>query len=233
MIARKRPKIDLKKKVGGISFFIAIPLLIIAGGCALLTVLLICSKTNSLERAPLFFFGFLCFLLFSFALRGTIGVFLHEIKHALIVLGTGNRLQEIKVQEDTGHVAYRLYTENLHFAPIIVLAPYFWPLFSLPALLGCLLLEKVVSLDLLSFVLGAALAVDLVSAFQDMGPQQTDFKVIRGGIVSAGLYLAAFHFFWLSFCALWTVGGREGFVLFLFISWQILQKLAKNLFVGH
>jgi len=141
---------------------------------------------------------------------------IHELKHALTVIFTGNLLKAIEVKKYSGRVNYELHAETMHFAPVIVLAPYFLPLLSGPALLACLLLEDLYR-EPLVFLLGFAVAADLSMAYSELHPRQTDLKQIKGGVFAALSYLASFHFMWLSVCLLWVTAGRKGFIYLAYV----------------
>ena len=142
----------------------------------------------------------------------TFRTLIHETKHAFVILLTGNKLTKMRVGEGEGHVDYELYRDKLHFGPLITLAPYFFPLLSLPVLTGCLLFEfwnKV----FLTLLLACALSFDLTLGISELHPHQNDLKSIRGGFFAGALYLAGFYIWWTLACLIWTVAGGRGFLL--------------------
>lgn len=136
---------------------------------------------------------------------------IHELKHACMVILTGNVLKGISVSKHSGEVKYEIYENSLHSASLIALAPYFMPLLSLPTLIAALLLESGES-SLWALALGATLGIDLTTAFSEMRPEQTDFKKILGGFLASGCYLAGFHFMWVSVVAIWFMGGQAAYI---------------------
>ncbi len=153
---------------------------------------------------------------------------IHEVKHAVMVILTGNVLKGMSVSKHSGEVRYEIYEHSLHTASLIALAPYFLPLFSFPTLIAALLLESGESMGW-ALALGAALGLDLTSAFNEMRPEQTDFRKILGGFLASGCYLAGFHFMWVGICAIWLMGGRAAYVftgrIFLFGAEAVATKL--------
>src|SRR5690606_22172439 len=76
--------------------------------------------------------GFIGLVIIASSLRAAkLRVLIHELKHAVVVKLTGNKIKDFHIERNTGHVKYTLYSNTVHLAPIIALAPYFYPLFSL------------------------------------------------------------------------------------------------------
>ena len=137
-------------------------------------------------------------------------ILIHETKHAIVVLLSGNSLKNFVVGNKTGHVEYEMYKDTVHFAPIIALAPYFFPLLSLPMLILCIAFEGQQN-HFLALGLGLTFATDLSTAYTDLHPHQTDLHKISGGAITALLYLAGVHFLWTMVCLLWIAGGRNAY----------------------
>ena len=154
-------------------------------------------------------------------------VFIHELKHALVVILTGNSLKNFVVGKETGHVNFEMYEDKVHFAPIIALAPYFFPLFSLPVLILCIFLENSHNL-ILSFFLGASFATDLSMAYTDLHPHQSDLQKIPGGVFAGLLYLAGAHFLWLMITLLWVTAGRDSYIYMGYVVAEIATQIAAN-----
>lgn len=142
---------------------------------------------------------------------------IHEMKHAMVVILTGNKLGKIVANRDDGYVEYQLYKDKLHFAPIISLAPYFFPLFSLPSFIVSILMEYT-SVVSSSLILGIALALDVGFGVGEIDPRQSDFKSMLGGYWLSKFYLIGFYLFWLALIFLWIragfVGIRKGMEVF-------------------
>lgn len=196
-----------------IAFLIAIPGNFIIGALALISIAhLIHISFIKTEIGALFASGFLSALvLVGTAKISRLRVLVHEIKHAVMVILTGNSLKGMQVKSTTGHVEFGMYENRMHFAPIISLAPYFLPLFSLPVLVACILIEAS-QLRILAMLLGASLATDMSMAYTDLHPHQSDLQKVTGGPFFGLLYLASAHFLWVTICMLWVVGGRSAYV---------------------
>lgn len=151
--------------------------------------------------------------------------FIHELKHALMVMGTGNRVKDFHFDTHTGHVQYQMASDKVHFAPIIMLSPYFFPLFSAPTLVLCLILGDYKKL-IFCLILGFALASDIQTGFGELHPNQTDIKNIWGGFFSSALYLAGFHLSWVSICCMWVLAGANGFLYVGYVMMELVQRIA-------
>lgn len=150
-------------------------------------------------------------------------VLVHEIKHAILVILTGNKLERMEVSEREGLVTYLMYSKKKHFAPLITLAPYFLPLTSAPILVAAIYYERDYPL-MLSALLGISFAADICFGVQDLHPAQTDLKKILGGFFTAGLFLAGMYLLWAIICALWLIAGSRAY-LFVFYG---LYRLATD-----
>lgn len=191
----------------------AIPCTFVVGWGCFYTLYLMCTHFRlsiPLWGSFLLGFAFASLLLIRFEL-GRTKTLIHELKHAVMVVLTGNILKGMRVSKYSGEVKYEIYEHSLHTASLIALAPYFMPLFSFPTLVAALIFENGESLTW-AVALGAALGLDLTSAFNEMRPEQTDFRKILGGFLASGCYLAGFHFMWVGVCALWLMGGRAAYI---------------------
>lgn len=227
-LRRKRQKAE--SNPFSIAFLIAIP-----GNFALACFGLI-SFTHLASQLPsnsLIWALFLSGLFTSATVVGTakitrLRVLVHELKHAIMVIFTGNSLRNFVVKDATGHVEYELYRDKVHFAPIICLAPYFLPLFSFPVFIACLFLEGTNN-SALAFALGVSLAADMSMAYTDLHPHQTDLQKVPGGTWFALMYLASAHFLWLMICGLWLLAGRKAFIYCGYIFYGMLRSWIHSL----
>jgi hypothetical protein len=213
------------KRQFSFSFLLAIPgNFVIAGICLLSCLFLYESYLFEREIWALFATG----LIGGLTLVGSSQIprtrtLIHELKHAVVVLLTGNSLRSIHVEKYTGHVDYEMSAETVRFAPIIALAPYFFPILSLPMLILCLVFEES-NKAMLTLGLGFCLATDLTTAFTELHPRQTDLKTIFGGALASASYLAGFHLMWFSVCTLWVIAGRKGYLYAGYLVWKISKK---------
>lgn len=206
---RKTPK---QRRYFSIPFLLAIPGNFIIGIICLLSIVLLLRAHQADDAWTAFLVVLLsAIIVFARSSMKRLRILIHEIKHALVVSLTGNRVTNIEVQQNSGHVDYELYQDGVKFGPIIALAPYFFPLFSLPALAACLVFEDYYRLAL-AVLLAVCLAFDICTAWGDIHPWQSDFKQIFGGRLTALSYLAGTHLAWLSFCFLWPLAGRAGYI---------------------
>ena len=152
----------------------------------------------------------------------TFRTFIHELKHFVVVVMTGNKVKDFHVDTHTGHVKFEMYKDKVHFAPIISLAPYFLPLFSFPVFIACLISEDYYRLPLIA-ALGVSLGIDLQFGYKEIHPHQTDLTRIRGGYFSSGIYLVGVHFLWITCCLLWVIDGRQGFFHAGELVWELVN----------
>ncbi len=218
------------KRHFSIAFFIAIPGNFILGCVCLVSFIFLLDYYIFDEKVwALFATGFIG----AIAIVGTskipkTRVFIHELKHAIVVVLTGNSLKNFVVKTNTGHVEFEMYRNKVHFASIIALAPYFFPLFSFPMLAACLIFEGSYNL-LLALALGLTLATDISMAYTDLHPHQTDLQKVTGGFFAGLLYLAGTHFMWTMICLLWVVAGRNAYIYTGSIAIEIMKVIAARI----
>jgi len=134
---------------------------------------------------------------------------IHELKHAVLVVLTGNKLNNFVADKHEGYVEYKMYENKLHFAPLIKLAPYFFPLFSLPMIIAFMVLDSFFPVQC-AVLLGIALASDICFGVEEIHPFQTDFKKLFGGFIISKIYLVGFYLLWPAVLTLWVRSGPEG-----------------------
>jgi hypothetical protein len=217
-------------RTGSIAFFIAIPSALIISFLGAATLIKLYQIPTSREETHILFcIGFIgASSIFASTKMPTVRTFLHEVKHSIMIHITGGQVTDFQVNKHTGHVAFKMLQDRTHFAPFIALAPYFFPLLSLPILVVCIALGQ--NFQALSIILlGSALAVDLVLGYQEIHPSQTDLQRIFGGIIPAYLFIGAFHLMWIIICWIWIIGGNKGFLYMMHTSLYFAQSLADRL----
>lgn len=211
----------------------AIPANFIIGGAFLLASGKIIMEGNyHIPTFVLFCSSIVITFLFSRSLKlSRLRVFLHESKHAIVVLMSGNKMKGFKVKEHEGKVDFQMYEDKVHYGPFIVLAPYCLPLLSVPALIFAILAdgEDIVFSLTAAVILGAALGLDYETAFHDLHPQQTDFKQVVGGFFASALFIGSVMFISGSACLLWAVGGRQGFAEAAIVAVKVSMKIAERI----
>ena len=222
----KKKKVDTKSRIGGLLFLITIIAVFFVGIIALLANIIIVLNTKfHLPNLIVSFFGFvLGFIVFSGPGFIKLRTFLHESKHAIAVVLTGNKLKEFKAEDGSGYVTFEIYKDKLGFAPAIALAPYYFPLCSLPLFLLALFLGNSYPI-VFSFLLGASCAVDILSGVAEIHPNQSDLKRIIGGFLIAAAFIGGFLFTWFNICLLWVLSGPSGFALAAKIAFIFLEKI--------
>ncbi|MCB0323080.1 MAG: M50 family metallopeptidase [Bdellovibrionales bacterium] len=212
-----------------IAFLLAIPGNFVIAAVLLFSFLSLAQKYPlATERWTVFATGlFGGFVIVGTTKMPTMRVFIHELRHAVVVLLTGNRLKNFHVDTHSGHVTFQMASDRVHFAPFITLAPYCFPLFSLPTLLLCVTLEEFYPL-LLTLLLGLVLATDLETAFEELHPHQTDLKQVMGGFFASALYIAGAHLAWIGTCLVWVVGGRSAYLYSGYVMLELVKSIAQR-----
>jgi hypothetical protein len=223
---KDKPKLA---KVGNLGFLLAVPSIFIL---ALLSLIIVISliKTYGLNTSywALFSMGFCSTLLMLRTIKAQrFRTLVHELKHAVVVILTGNSVTNIRIGRDTGHVNYMMRLDKMHFGPIIVLAPYFLPLFSFPCLMLAIIFEPEYRLAA-SFILGLTFGSDIATGFEELHPHQTDLKKIFGGFLVAGSFIAGAHLLWTCLCLIWVAAGRSGYLL----AWDIIVSIVTQLLLS-
>lgn len=158
-------------------------------------------------------------------------ILIHEIKHAILVMLTGNKLQTIEVGEREGLVTYLMHFDKKHFAPLITLAPYFLPVISLPILVAAIYYENDYPL-FFSSLLGVGFAADLSFGVQDLHPAQTDLKRFFGGFLIAGLFLAGMYLLWGLICILWLIAGSKAYLFIFYGLYRLVNDVISPMLMG-
>ncbi len=231
---KKKPKVEkAPSKAFSLAFWMAIPAYFFLGAVCFIAFIVLLDKHLFDEKIwALFAFGFIS----SLVVIGTSGmtrlrILVHETKHALAVLLTGSSLKDFQVGGNKGEVTYEIPEDQLHYIPMIGLAPYCMPLLSFPVLFVSLFLETYYR-DYCTLALGFTLGADIVLAWGELDPRQTDFGSIAGGFFISALFIAGAFFFWMSACLLWVLAGRMGFAYAGFLALRLISLfLAKAGFV--
>ena len=220
----KEQKVDCKSKSGGLLFLVSIILLYILGCISLIAFLFIITTVDYPSglwlRVIIGFSGAMA--LFSHSGLDHLRTFIHEAKHAFVVIITGSSLQEFRATKTSGHVTYQMGEENEHLTPWITLAPYCFPLFSLPFFLCCLL-TSVENHHFYVTWLAIFLGIDFTTGLHEMHVGQTDLSRIFGGFFVSASFIGGMFFSWFSLCLLWIVGGNDGLIVFLGLGLEMVR----------
>jgi hypothetical protein len=208
---RTKPKI--RSRIGGLMFLITIVCVFFIAIVTTLSNLLIFSE--SLFNSQRLVGSFLGFVFGLILIPGPnllkFRTFIHELKHAIVVVLTGNKLKDFKVESGTGHVTFDLYENKISFAPAITLAPYYFPLFSCPLLCLAIFIGDSRPM-LLPVMLGFALAIDIITGIEEVHPNQSDLQRIIGGFFIAVSFIVGVLFAWINICLLWILSEKSGFI---------------------
>lgn len=217
-----------RRRTASLAFFLSIPLA--AFVAALLAVNLFVFKQKmelQLENLAIFLTGLLGA---GFSIKGRsnfrwLKTLSHEIKHAFLVICTGGKITDLKVLSNSGHVQYKIPESSSHYQPFIILAPYAFPLLASSVFFASLFNHNPTHPAWI-FGLGAALAIDYVTQFEDLHSNQTDFKQILGGFFLSGWFIATQYLLWFTFFLHWVLSERTGFVHLLYLCTFLVKKLS-------
>ena len=222
---RKKKEPDTKKRFGSLAFYFSIPtttvLALLVGGQ---TIYYFKHHPLDISRIVIFSHSFLAGILVASTLFSErIKTLVHELKHAAVVVLTGNKIKEISVGSGEGHVHYEAYKETSHLEPFVAMAPYFFPLFSLPILIASFFIDPFYPTAAL-YCLGIFYGIDLTTGYLEITSYQSDLKRIYGGFIATRSFLISTNLLYLLLVLFWAFTGRPG----LFVSLQLLSKAAQS-----
>ncbi len=208
-----------QQKVGGFAFFISIPalfLLNIGIYYSLIPILFTAATPFIWWLIGGFAIGVSLSPLFS---RGPVYVFLHETKHAIVASLAGNKWKRMKINGDEGSYEYSYTKKTAHLNAFISLAPYWFPLLTIPA---ALLALPGKAPEAMRLIVGVTLGLDFVTGIKDLGPHQTDLSLVRGGAKIATLYVLFMIGIVLGLALTWGAFGVAGFKEIAFRTFEML-----------
>ncbi len=212
-------------KVGGLAFFLSIPALFLIVTGALLGILYLI-KTKEMSGLWWLLIGMTIGFLISPIIIGKLYVFMHEVKHAIVASLAGNKWKKLTIDGGGGAYEYSYTKKTAHLNAFIALAPYWFPLLTVPvALFG---LTKAISYEGIRLLLGAVFAIDLYTGFKDLGPHQSDLSNIRGGSSVAILYVILMNALTTALVLAWAISGLNGFSEITYHLWDLCSKLFLN-----
>jgi len=143
---------------------------------------------------------------------------LHELRHAAVIILTGNKVtrfkfnsnKEAKESQTLAQVFYLFRRDSWEVlsGPFIVLAPYFFPLLTLPTVLICSFLPIQYRVGCLS-ALGVAYGLDLFTSIRDIANinniKDGDFSKYKGGIIFGVPFVIVTNLLLLDCLTIWTL----------------------------
>ncbi|RMG42814.1 MAG: hypothetical protein D6719_05325 [Candidatus Dadabacteria bacterium] len=222
MFWQKKKKAD--EKIGGFAFFLSLFFLLFL---AIFNLTLLPSLWDSYAFSNILRFS-AAFLVGGWAahylIRGRTSVFIHELKHSIVSNLAGNKAKGMKIAERSGHFEYQYTKATEEYNAFIALAPYFFPLFTLPAL-GISLIFWYHNHAALVFAAGVGYGLDSLLNIRDIGPHQTDFTVIKGGFRVGLLYVVAMNTTLFTILMAWVMQEVFGLKFLLYGLWEVCFHL--------
>lgn len=222
-IRRKVKKRDKKQKsIGGVPFFITL-------GCALFLGVFNFFHLPALWDGPAFrnwckFLSGMVLggLIAKVMIQGHISVFCHELKHMLVSkIWANNKNKGFKIRRKSGHYKYAYSRETEKFNALISLAPYFFPLFTVPAALIAWPISYH-SPHWITFILGVGYGIDCLLNVRDISPIQTDLTEITGGYNTAIAFVIAINLTIFTLLAAFVSQGVFGLQFLVHALWDFM-----------
>ena len=211
-------------KVGGFAFYLSLIFLLLLGCFSILFVvqnLQLFLKGHWLGFLPGLAIGALIGKRF---IRGSLAVFIHELKHSIVSNLAGNRAKGWKIKRHSGHFEYE-YTKNTsHYNAFIALAPYYLPLATLLSFLIAYAISGESQFS--AAIVGIGYGIDLVLTTRDISPEQTDFSNLRGGYGLGVMYVIAIQVIIMILVATWVTNGANGLKLFALSLWHTAMQIS-------
>jgi len=219
-VRRKRKNLQ-HKSVGGFPFFISLVSLLFLG-TYFLTIIPSLLDSYAYNNWFRFIAGFIlgCWAA-SIFIRGHISVFIHELKHSIISNLVGNKARGMKIRKRSGHFEYSYTQRTAGYNAFIALAPYWLPLFLVPACIIALTLWHH-DHQLAVAVIGVGFGIDAMLNLRDISRVQTDITGITGGYSVGLLYIAAINLAIFSTLAAYVSQGTYGLKYLTYSLWQFM-----------
>jgi hypothetical protein len=227
-MSRKRRKKKSDKitpqKSGGIAFFMSLFFL------TLLSVNNVYMLPNlwdeeGLQRAMRFFAGFVVGGWFAAVfIKGKNSVLIHEVKHAIISGLAGNKWKRMKVKGDSGYFKYAYSKSTAEYNAFIALAPYWLPLFTVPALLIALPIWYG-SHSLVVVIVGIGYGADCILNFRDVSRVQTDITHITGGYNVGLSYIVVINIAIATILLAWVMQKVPGLMTLVWGLWTFCMHI--------
>jgi hypothetical protein len=221
---KKKKEPDTKRRFGSLAFYFSIPTATVLTLLVTLQIVYFFQHHSvDVSRIVIFCHSFLAgVLVASTLLSERIKTLMHELKHAAVVVLTGNRVKEISVGSGSGHVHYEAYKNRGHLEPFVAMAPYFFPLMSLPILISSFFIDPFYPTAAL-YCLGVFYGIDLTTGFLEITSYQSDLKRIYGGYIATRAFILSVTLLYLSIVLFWALSGRQGILVAL----ELLSKAAE------
>mgnify|MGYP001358372174 CR=1 FL=1 len=211
LFKKAKKKTQSETKYGGIAYFASVVSLAILG----ITSPILAISTLSIGSARSYGICLaslaIGWVLTNFIISPKVSVFIHEFKHSFVSHLVGNKPRGMHLRKDHGHFEYEYYKSTAHHNSTIALAPYWLPIFTIPALgAGYIIFHG--SHNLWIGLVALSYGMDLSLGVKDIGPHQSDFTSLRGGYRFALIYLLGMYSTTISFLIIWA-GERWNVVI--------------------
>lgn len=201
-----------QSKIGGIVFLSSLLFLFILNLMFMLLAPAIFSGSNSLNHWAHFLIGALVGAFSaSVIITGRLRVFFHELNHKILSGLVGNKPKKLRVGKDEGFFEYEYTKETAAYNAFIALAPYFFPLFTICALVIALIGWRHEH-ALATAVVGIGYGADIFLNTCAISPVQTDFSSLRGGYPVGLAYVTLITTALFFVLATWVTNGFPGYL---------------------
>ncbi len=148
-------------------------------------------------------------------IRGYLSVFIHELKHSALSNLVGNKFVAFKIRRAHGHFKYKYTKETAKFNAIISLAPYFFPIITIPGI-GLVFVAYQTANYFPLLLLGFFFGNDLLLSYRDIGEHQSDLTEINGGYYVGLAYVLAMNTVITTILLAWVLQRKQGLNFLLF-----------------
>jgi hypothetical protein len=162
-------------------------------------------------------------------ITGHWAVFFHELKHYIPSNLVGNRSKGMKIDKESGHFQYQYTKHTAKYNALIALAPYWFPLFTIPMLALPYLMFYPPHHITHVIIVGVAFGMDLTMNLRDLSEHQSDLQAIRGGYKIGAYYVVLMNTIVTTTLIAWAakdIAGLQDLIkgLWFFTSLVLLKR---------
>jgi hypothetical protein len=228
LFKKKEAQVAKPGTVGGFFFYLSVFFAFILSLINIDTLIVILEPSH-LQLVVLFASGiFLGNRLATSFIRDHWAVFFHELKHYIPSNLVGNRSKGMKIGRQAGHFQYQYTRSTAKYNALIALAPYWFPLFSIPFLVLPYAIFWPPHHLAHTLVVGVAFGLDLTMNLRDLSDHQSDLQAIRGGYRVGSLYVSSMNTIVATTLIAWAAKDVTGLLDLLRGLWFFTSKLLLN-----
>ncbi|NLF24785.1 MAG: hypothetical protein GX589_03905, partial [Deltaproteobacteria bacterium] len=222
-MAKKKVSTKEKKSVGGVAFFLSLFSLIVI---SLLNLVILPTLIDvaGLKHLGVFLSGSLIGAWAATFISKRSSVFIHELKHHIPSHFAKNKSKGWKIKDDSGEYRYSYSAASEKYNALIALSPYFFPLFTLVAILiaATTLRHSHIAMVL---TVGIGYGADCLLNLKDISRAQSDITCITGGYRVGLTFIVAMHVALATILAAWILQGLLGLQYLFAEMWSMMVHI--------